>query len=92
LYDPRAVVDWSIMPAFPFLFELKDPAAVQPGDRVVNVTGPRAPAGKVVVATSDALALVEYLLSLRRDYPVPTAVPGQFEDHDHDDRTIETMP
>ncbi|HEX6939295.1 MAG TPA: cbb3-type cytochrome c oxidase subunit II [Longimicrobiales bacterium] len=71
LYDPRAVVEWSIMPAFPFLFELKDPADVAPDDRIVPVRGDRAPEGKVVVATPDALALVDYLLSLRHDYPVP---------------------
>ena len=70
LYQPRALVDWSIMPAFPFLFEEKDPAAVLPGDRVVDVTGPYAPAGKVVVAGPDALALTDYLLSLKRDYPI----------------------
>jgi cytochrome c oxidase cbb3-type subunit 2 len=78
LYDPRSLVEWSIMPAFPYLFEEKDPEAVGPGDRVVPVRGPRAPAGKVVVATEDALALVEYLLSLRRVYPVPEveSAPG----------------
>ncbi len=70
LYDPRAVVAWSIMPAYPFLFQLKDSAAVTPGDRTVPVRGPRAPTGKVVVATTDALALVDYLLSLKRNYPV----------------------
>jgi len=70
LYQPRALVDWSIMPAFPFLFEEKDPAAVQPGDPVVEVTGPYAPSGRVVVAGPDALALTEYLLALKRDYPI----------------------
>jgi len=72
LYDPRAVVPWSIMPAFPFLFEEKDSAAVSPADRVVPVRGPRAPRGKVVVAKQDALDLVDYLLSLKRDFPVQT--------------------
>ncbi|HEX7117473.1 MAG TPA: cbb3-type cytochrome c oxidase subunit II [Longimicrobiales bacterium] len=70
LYDPRAVVEWSIMPAFPFLFELKDPGEVTPDDRLVPIRGDRAPEGKVVVATPDALALVDYLLSLRRNYPI----------------------
>ena len=71
LYDPRAVVPWSIMPGFPFLFEEKMAETVQPGDRVVAIPGPRAPSGRVVVATPEAIALVDYLLSLKRTYPVP---------------------
>jgi cytochrome c oxidase cbb3-type subunit 2 len=73
LYDPRAVVAWSIMPRFPFLFEEKAPGAVQPADRVVVIPGPRAPKDRVVVAKPEAIALVDYLLSLKRGYPVPTA-------------------
>jgi cytochrome c oxidase cbb3-type subunit 2 len=69
-YDPRALNPWSIMPAFPYLFELKDSADVRSGDRVVPVRGPRAPRGKVVVAKPEALALTAYMLSLRRQYPV----------------------
>jgi cytochrome c oxidase cbb3-type subunit II len=72
LYNPRALVPWSIMPAFPFLFELRDSSAVRPGETIVQV--PRryaAPHGKVVVATRDALELVAYLRSLNRQYPVP---------------------
>jgi cytochrome c oxidase cbb3-type subunit 2 len=72
LYDPRAVVAWSIMPRFPFLFEERAPGAVQPGDRVVVIPGPRAPKDRVVVAKPEATALVDYLLSLKRSYPVPT--------------------
>jgi hypothetical protein len=61
------------MPPFAFLFELKDSADVRPGDRVVPVRGPRAPRGKVVVATPDALALTAYMLALKRQYPVPAS-------------------
>ena len=71
LYQPRALVEWSIMPAFPYLFEEKDPGAVRPTDRVVKIPGPRAPQGKVVVARAEALALVDYLISLKRQYAVP---------------------
>lgn len=73
LYDPRALISWSIMPAYPFLFQVKDSAAVTPADHTIPLSGPRAPAGKVVVATSDALALVDYLLSLKRNYPIEPA-------------------
>jgi cytochrome c oxidase cbb3-type subunit 2 len=61
------------MPRFPFLFEEKAPGTVQPDDRVVVIPGPRAPKDRVVVAKPEAIALVDYLLSLKRGYPVPTA-------------------
>jgi cytochrome c oxidase cbb3-type subunit 2 len=43
---------------------------VRPGDRVVKIPGPRAPKGVVVVARPEAIALVDYLISLKRQYPV----------------------
>lgn len=70
LYDPRAINTWSIMPGFAYLFEEKRAADVRPGDRVVNIPGPRAPKGVVVVAKPEAIALVDYLISLKHDYPV----------------------
>ena len=70
LYDPRALVEWSLMPGFPYLFEEKAPGEVRAGDRVVTIPGPRAPEGVVVVAKPEALALVDYLISLKRQYPV----------------------
>jgi cytochrome c oxidase cbb3-type subunit 2 len=67
LYQPRAVVPWSIMPAFPFLFEIRNTAAK--GDVVVQVPEKHAPPGnQVVVAKQEALDLVAYLLSLDRTY------------------------
>lgn len=70
LYDPRAVVAWSTMPAFPFLFEKRRPEDVGPDDRVVSLSGPRAPQGVTIVARPEALELVAYLISLSRQYPV----------------------
>ena len=70
LYDPRSLVEWSIMPAFPYLFEKKAPGDVRPGERVVRIPGPRAPRGVVVVARPEAIALADYLISLKRQYPV----------------------
>ena len=67
LYQPRAVVSWSIMPAYPFLFEHKHVAA--PGDRVITLPPPYASKTGVVVAKPEALALVAYLKALQRDYP-----------------------
>ncbi len=68
LYEPRAYVPDSNMPAFPFLFKVKDEAG--PGDKVVNIPPSYAPPGQVVVATPEALDLVEYLIGLDHTYPV----------------------
>jgi cytochrome c oxidase cbb3-type subunit II len=68
LYQPRAIFDWSVMPAYPFLFEEKDKADV--GDVVVKLPPQFRPEGKIVVARKEALDLVAYLKSLDRSYPV----------------------
>ncbi len=68
LYQPRAYVPGSIMPSFPFLFEMKPKA--EPGDRVVTVPREFAPKEGVVVAKPAALDLASYLLSLDHTYPV----------------------
>ena len=80
LYQPRAVVPWSIMPAYPFLFEIK--AEVGAEDRVVGVPDPWSPAGRFVVATPRALALVDYLLALDHTGPVVTAENSGPADHE----------
>lgn len=64
LYEPRAVVHASIMPAYPWLFAIKDRA--DPGDVTVSVPPEYAPPGKVVVATRDEQDLVAYLASLKQ--------------------------
>jgi cytochrome c oxidase cbb3-type subunit 2 len=66
LYQPRAMVPGSLMPSFPFLFELKERADL--ADDVVALPPGTAPAGRVVVASPDARRLVDYLLSLNRNY------------------------
>ena len=68
LFQPRAYVPGSIMPAYPFLFDVKD--RVEPGGRVVTLPPGTVPPGKVVVAQPRALDLAAYLLSLDRTYPV----------------------
>lgn len=73
LYQPRAYTPGSIMPSYPFLFEIKDKADT--GDKVVNLPPAYAPIGQQVVATQEALDLVAYLLALDRTYPVK-APPG----------------
>lgn len=67
LYQPRSIFGWSIMPAYPYLFERKKQAA--PGDVVVKLPPAYQPRGEVVVATQAALDLVAYLQSLNRTGP-----------------------
>ena len=73
LYEPRAYVPGSIMPAFPFMFEAK--AKADSDDVVVTLPPGYAPANMVVVARPEAIDLVKYLLSLNRSFPAiaPTA-------------------
>lgn len=69
LYQPRSIYDWSIMPGYPFLFEVKPKS--EPGDTVVAVPEGFAPESGVLVAKSEALDLAAYLLSLDRTFPAP---------------------
>jgi cytochrome c oxidase cbb3-type subunit 2 len=68
LYAPRAYTPGSIMPAYPYLFEVRQGAA-QPDEMVVNLPPAFAKPGQVVIAKPEALALVDYLISLDRTYP-----------------------
>lgn len=71
LYQPRAVTPGSVMPAFPFLFEVKNQAEM--GDEIVTLPAGVGPAGQVVVARAQARALVSYLLVMRHEYPAGPA-------------------
>lgn len=71
LYQPRAYVPGSVMPAYPFLFNIQD--RLHGGDTEVPLPPGQAPAGRHVVATRDALDLVAYLKSLDHTYPVAEA-------------------
>ncbi|UXH79950.1 cbb3-type cytochrome c oxidase subunit II [Roseateles amylovorans] len=72
LYQPRAYVPGSVMPSYPFLFQLKD--QLRPGDHEVPLPPGQAPAGKHVVASGEALDLVAYLKSLDHTYPAADTV------------------
>ncbi|HEY4112033.1 cbb3-type cytochrome c oxidase subunit II [Puia sp.] len=65
LFNPRIVVKESIMPAYPWLFEIKDSA--EKGDITISVPDLflNAQTG-VVVATKEARQLVAYLQSLKQ--------------------------
>lgn len=75
LYQPRAYTPGSIMPAYPYLFDIKD--APETGDKVVTLPPGHGPQGKVVVAKPEALDLASYLLALDRTYPVALAAKTQ---------------
>jgi len=79
LYQPRAYTPGSIMPPYPYLFEVRQGAA-RPGETVVNLPPAFAKAGEVVVAKPQALALVAYLLSLDRTYPALAPLPAAGKD------------
>lgn len=68
LYQPRAYVPDSIMPSYPYLFEVKDKA--EEDEVIVRLPPKFAPPGKVVVARPEAVDLVKYLQSLDRSYPI----------------------
>jgi cytochrome c oxidase cbb3-type subunit II len=72
LYEPRALVPHSIMPAFPWLFRTVDTAP--DGTSPLPLPKAFAPATGVVVPTAKAEALVAYLFSLKQP-----KIPGAAE-------------
>ncbi|MFA6262682.1 MAG: cbb3-type cytochrome c oxidase subunit II, partial [Bacteroidia bacterium] len=64
LFQPRAYVAGSVMPSYPYLFELKE--RVDAGDVEVQLPAGTAPGGRKVVAAQAALELVAYLKALDR--------------------------
>lgn len=80
LYEPAAVSPGSIMPAYRYLYRLQ-PIVGQPSeDAVQGLVGPHAPpAGYEVIPTEQAKALVAYLISLNRDYPLEEAPEPKLE-------------
>lgn len=70
LYNPRAVVEDSIMPAYRYLFRVvREPL---PSDTVVNIPDPYGPEHGTVVTTREAEEMVAYLKALDHTYPVET--------------------
>lgn len=69
LYAPRSEVKGSTMPPYRFLFETRK-AGAKPTSDALKLPAEFSPAGYEVLPTSDAKALVAYLLSLRADVPL----------------------
>jgi len=77
LYQPRAVVDKSIMPAYPWLFEVKSEVGRDEVEVIVPDNFRKGINGKII-ATKEALNLVAYLKSLKQT-PLPDGkVPLEF--------------
>lgn len=69
LYQPRAVVEKSIMPAYPWLFEIKNEMGEDEVEVIVPDEYRKGIQGKII-ATQEALNLVAYLQSLKQT-PLP---------------------
>ncbi len=74
LFAPKSVRAWSNHPSFHSLY---DEVEIEGQPRVDGVKNAGIPDGKQVVPTSDAKALAEYLLALRRDLPLPISISGK---------------
>ena len=73
LYAPKSLHDWSNMPAYKHLYTVRK-AQGQESNLAIKLRGKFAPeAGYEVIPTPEAEALVDYLLSLKKDYPLPGA-------------------
>jgi cytochrome c oxidase cbb3-type subunit 2 len=75
LYNPQIVSEGSTMPPFAFLYDVRKIGESPSTDALVfPPNSPYAPEpGYEVVPTRRAVALVEYLLSLKVDYSLPEA-------------------
>lgn len=70
LWDPRSVVPKSLMPRYPYLFEVRKMRGGQPSPQAINVPAESrkdVPEGYEIIPTREANALVEYLMSLQSD-------------------------
>ena len=62
LFQPRSVVEWSVMPSYSYLFVIKSQAVN--GEVVVPVSKKWHPEGSIVIASQKALDLVHYLIGM----------------------------
>lgn len=73
LFAPKSIHDWSTMPSFRHLYLVQKQQGPKSA-RALPLSGKFAPKkGYEVVPTPEAESLVDYILSLKKDYPVPGA-------------------
>jgi cytochrome c oxidase cbb3-type subunit II len=75
LYAPKALNDWSIMPGYRNLYIVRDIEGKGSSDALKFPEGTGPGKDKEVVPTPEAEQLVTYLLSLKKDAPIPGQVP-----------------
>lgn len=74
LYNPQTTSKGSVMPPYPFLFELRKVGMRGPSPDALKLSGEHAaPAGHEVVPTAAARQLVAYLQSLKTSSALPEA-------------------
>jgi len=66
LFNPRSVVPRSVMPGYPWYFDIVVREKAPAGALVVTLPPPWLPAGKVALPRREALDLTAYILSLRQ--------------------------
>lgn len=78
LFEPKAVTPGSNMPSYRYLYITRKISGQPSMNAVQGLTGPHAPKpGYEVVPSHEAQNLAAYLLSLKRNYPLPEAEPLQ---------------
>jgi cbb3-type cytochrome oxidase cytochrome c subunit len=75
LYSPRAVNAWSVMPGYRYLYEVRPIEGAGSSNALKFPPGEGPGPDLEVVPTMEADQLVTYLLSLRKDEPIPGHVP-----------------
>jgi cytochrome c oxidase cbb3-type subunit 2 len=73
LYSPQTMSHEVAMPAYRWLFETREIQGQSSADAVRLEGADAPPSGYEVVPTAEGKALVEYLLSLKKNYPLPEA-------------------
>ena len=73
LYQPTVVSPGSIMPSYRYLYRLQKIEGLGSANAIDLLPPDTAPDGYEIVPTYEAEALVAYLLSLNRNYPLPEA-------------------
>lgn len=77
LFEPGVVSEGTIMPSYRYLYKVREIQG-QPSAEAIPVRGPHAPGpGYEVVPTQEAKDLVAYLISLKRNYPLPEVPEDQ---------------
>ncbi|MFO0991786.1 MAG: cbb3-type cytochrome c oxidase subunit II [Hyphomicrobiales bacterium] len=66
LFNPRSMVPASIMPAYPWYFDVVDKVNAPAGALTLVLEKPFLPEGKVALPRPEALDLVAYLLSVKQ--------------------------